>query len=395
MKILINDYCGHPFQFDLSIELAKRNHSVLHMYTSASGGPKAISNNIPPNLNVIDIEMPIVKKQNFIKRWSQEKKYGKIAIKEIAMFEPDVVISSNTPLSALKVIHKYCLNKKVNFVFWLQDIISIAARSILKKKLGFVGKIVGSFFKSIEYKILARSNHIITIADDFVDTIKDWGIIENKTSVIPNWSPIEQIPVLQKNNDFSRKHGLENKFVVLYSGTMGMKHDPFIVSNAAEKLKNESEIVFVVITDGIGMIVLKEEKQSKQLNNLILMDFQPFEIFPQVLASGDVLLTLLEKDAGVFSVPSKVWSGYCAGRPSLLVMPEENLAVRRTIEIEAGVVIPNDESNTLADRILKLKNNPQLCKIYGDNARKFAQENFRIETIADKFEKIIKNEVHA
>ena len=394
MKILINDYCGHPFQFDLSIELAKRNHTVLHMYTSASGGPKAITKTLPPNLNVVDIEMPNIDKQNFIKRWGQEKKYGLIAIQEIAQFGPDIVISSNTPLAALNVIHKYCLDKKINFVFWLQDIISIAARSILRKKLGFVGKIVGSLFKSIEKKILNRSNHIVTIADDFVDTIINWGINDNKTSVIPNWSPIEQIPVLQKNNNFSEKHGLENKFVVLYSGTMGMKHDPYIVSYSAEKLINATDIVFVVITDGIGMDILKKEKQLKQLNNLILMDFQPFEIFPQVLASGDVLLTLLEKDAGVFSVPSKVWSGYCAGRPSILVMPEENLAAKRTVENEAGVVIPNNESDTLAEKILGLKNNPDLCKMYGNNARKFAEDNFSIGKIADKFEKIINGVVN-
>lgn len=395
MKILINDYCGHPFQFELSIELAKRNYSVLHLYTSASGGPKAVESEFLVNLEVVDIEMENVEKQNFLKRWTQEKLYGEKAVGITSHFQPDVVISSNTPLAAHRIINKYCYKNKIRYVFWLQDIISIAARSILVKKLGFIGILVGSFFKSIEKKILNQSDYIVTIANDFADTISDWGIKENKTLVIPNWSPIEKIPKLSKANEFSQKHDLLNKFVVLYSGTMGMKHDPFIVSIAAEKLKNESDIVFVVISDGIGMDVLKEQKKTKKLDNLLLLDFQPFEIFPQVLASGDVLLTLLEKNAGVFSVPSKVWSGYCAGRPSVLVMPEENLAAKRTIEIEAGVVIPNEESSTLSDKIMELKNNPELCKTYGKNARRFAEENFRIEKIANRFETIFYSVVYA
>jgi len=395
VKILINDYCGFSFPFDLSLELAKRGHSVLHMFTSASGGPKAIIKEIPSNLEVIDIEMRNIEKQNFIKRWGQEKTYGAKAIGIISRFKPNVVISSNTPLAAHRIINKYCYKKKIGYIFWLQDIIAVAVRSIFKKKLGVVGTIIGIIFKIIEKKILDRSDHIVTISEDFIDTISNWGIKNNKTTVISNWSPIEQIPVLHKNNSFSVDHGLEKKFVIIYSGTMGMKHDPYIISKTAKQLKNELEILFVVITDGLGMDVLKEQKRANQLDNLLLLDLQPFEIFPKVLAAGDVILTLLEKEAGVYSVPSKVWSGYCAGRPSILIMPNENLAAKRTKEIQAGVVIPNDESHNLADKILELKNNPELCKTYGKNARRFAEENFRIEKIANRFETIFYSVVYA
>ena len=389
MKIIINDYCGHPFQFDLSVELAKRNINVLHLFTSASGGPKAISNGDFPNLKTVDIKMPYIAKQNFIKRWFQESQYATIAIEEIKKFNPDIIISANTPLAAQRKIYQYSKNNDIKFIFWLQDIISIAAKSILTKKYGFIGNIIGAFFKSIEKNILKKSDYIITIADDFVKIIDGWKINTNKLTMIPNWSPIEKIPTLPKINTFSDKHNISDKFVTLYSGTMGMKHNPYIISNAAKRLQNDSDIVFMVITDGVGMDVLKKEKKALQLDNLLLLPFQSFDIFPQVLASANVLLTLLEADAGIFSVPSKVWSGYCAGRASLLLIPQENLAAKRTKTINAGIVLSNDQADQLSEKILYLKNNPELCQLYGNNARTFAEEHFQINKIADRFETIL------
>ena len=391
MKILINDYCGHPFQFDLSVELANRGNKILHMFTSASGGPKSISDNTSSNLETVNIDMPDIVKQNFIMRWYQESKYGIMAIKEIKRFSPDIIISANTPLAAQKQISQYCKDNNIKFIFWLQDIISIAAKSILTRKFGMLGKIIGEVFKSIERNILKRSDHIIIISDDYVNTISNWGIMRGKSTVIPNWSPIEQISVLPKVNTFSRQHNIEDKFVILYSGTMGMKHNPYIISKAAKKLLNHTDIIFLVITDGMGMDILKEEKEALKLDNLLLLPFQSFDKFPKVLASANILLTLLEKDAGVYSVPSKVWSGYCAGRTSLLVVPEKNLAAKRTKAINAGIVVPNDESNKLNEKILYLKNNPALCNVYGQNARNFAEDNFKIDKIADRFEIIVNN----
>lgn len=395
MKILINDYCGYPFELDLSNELAQRGHQVSITYTKSSGGPKALNYQINTGIEIIEIEIPFIDKQNYLKRWFQEARYGKEVVKVIDHLKPGVVISANTPLAAQRQILKYCNQANIGFIFWLQDIISVASISILTQKLGFLGKIVGLVFKSIEKKILKQSNHIITIADNFVDTLSEWGFDKEKSTIIPNWSPLEQIPVLSKINEFSQKHSIDNKFVVLYSGTMGMKHNPHIISKAAQQLQDHSDIEFVVITDGIGMVVLQEEKKKKKLDNLLLLPFQPFELFPQVLASADVLLTLLEENASVYSVPSKVWSGYCAARPSILIMPEENLAAEITNEINAGVVIPNYKSDTLFDRIIELKDNPELCETYGNNARQFAEENFKIEKIADKFEAIFENVLNA
>ena len=88
---------------------------------------------------------------------------------------------------------------------------------------------------------------------------------------------------------------------------------------------------------------LAEQAAATKIDSLKCLGFQPFEAMPDVLGSADVLVAILEADAGVFSVPSKVLSYLCAGRPLLLAVPGENLAAKIVVECGAGLVVePSD-----------------------------------------------------
>ena len=102
------------------------------------------------------------------------------------------------------------------------------------------------------------------------------------------------------------------------------------------------------------------------------------------------MLVLLEPKAGDFSVPSKVWSGYCAKRPSVLVVPKENLSAKITLENNAGIVISDEKNKDISKYILELKSNDILRNKMGNNARKYAEDHFQIDEITDRFEEIIK-----
>lgn len=388
-NIVIHDYAGHPFQIDLSKQLAKNGYKVTHLYTTASGGPKAGFDSEIENLSVINVQSETIAKQNFVKRRGQEKRYGQRLVHHMSQIKPDVVISANTPLDALNSLHHWCKKQNVPFIFWLQDINSIAAESILKKKLGVIGSLVAAYYKRMEKQILLGSEHVVTITEDFNPIVTNWGVNEGRITTVPNWAPIEEIPVLSKNNDFCKAQKLEEKFVVLYSGTMGMKHNPDIIYETAESLTEESGVVFLVITEGKGRTHLEARQNKKKLDNLRLLDFQPFEIFPEVLGSANCTLTLLEPEAGVFSVPSKVWSSYSAQKACLLIVPEDNLAAKITKRIDAGRVISSNNPLDLKRSILELYNSQELCKALGTNARKYAEEHFYVEEIVKKFEKII------
>lgn len=207
MKVLVNDHSGHPFQIQLSKQLAKNGFDVLHTYSANFQTPKGnfkLSEEEKSKLSVIPIFYNATfNKYSLIRRRKQEQEFACKLIQEIEKFKPEIIICSNTPLFAQEKIQLYCINQKIKFIFWCQDIYSVAIEKILIGKIGFFGKIIGNYFKSLEKKQLKRSNFIVNITDDFNPLFEKWGIPLSKIIVIPNWAPINEIPLVDKNNNFS------------------------------------------------------------------------------------------------------------------------------------------------------------------------------------------------
>ena len=77
-------------------------------------------------------------------------------------------------------------------------------------------------------------------------------------------------------------------------------------------LRDQDQVRIVVVSEGLGAKFLKKKREEFKLDNLIILDFQPFESVPEVMGTADILIAILDKDAGVFSVPSKVLTYHCA-----------------------------------------------------------------------------------
>ena len=213
--LLIHDWCGHPFTFDLSRELASRGYLVHYVYTLASSGPKALIGDTGDSLVVHQIDFDPIQKSKFFTRWFQDREYGNRVAEIVDKVRPDIVLSANTPLESQRKIVQACQRNHVPFIFWQQDIISIAARSILSKRNFLLGALIGRYFKKLEKKLLQQSRRVVVIAEDFKSIIEEWGVSNQKIDVIQNWAPIADIPVLNRNNAFSEKNNLEDKFIIV------------------------------------------------------------------------------------------------------------------------------------------------------------------------------------
>ena len=132
---------------------------------------------------------------------------------------------------------------------------------------------------------------------------------------------------------------------------------------------------------------IKSESKKNKLNNIIFLPFQDFNIFPEVLASADVSLVMLEKSAGQFSVPSKLLSILCSGRIPILHVSKNNLSSRIVINNNCGFSL--DNQSELNNRILDIYQNKDQYSQIALNARKYAEENFDIKIISKKFLDII------
>ena len=341
-------------------------------------------------LEIIDLGIGSANKDDLLKRWYQELKYGREFVEKLNQRPPKLILSANTPLVAQHKIIRWSKQRNVPFVFWLQDLLSIAARSILYKRFGPLSWPICKYFENIERYALRKSDYIVAITDSFIPFLEKCKINARKISIIHNWSPIGDIPELPRKNDFSTKYQLNEKFVVLYAGTLGLKQNPKLIVQAARAFLEDKSIVFVVATDERGQNYLRKEMGFINLPNLLILQLQPITVLPYMLASADILLSVLGDSASSFCVPSKVWSGFCAARPSLLVMPKNNLAARILMEIRAGVVVSSGKVDEVVRAIKYLKEEAPLREDMARNARRYAEKKFAISKIADSFEIIFR-----
>jgi colanic acid biosynthesis glycosyl transferase WcaI len=391
IEILVHDYGGYPFIFDLSRGLAAHGYSVLHVYSSASGSPGAEFEE-SENLAVLDLgkDLSPVNKHSFVQRFKQENEYGRLIEQKIAEVVPRIIISGNTPLEAQKRIARKCQKEGIYLIHWLQDLLSVAATSVLKKKNRLLAECVGRYFSFIEKMCLRKADHVVAISDDFSKKIQTWGVAIDKISVIENWSSIAELPLVKKENSFSLKYGIDDTFNLIYSGTLGMKQNPNALIEIAKMLRGKSNARLVVVATGSGVPYIEEAARKHNLDNLLILPLQPFSELPNVLGSGDLLIAVLESDASVYCVPSKVLTYYCAGKPVLLILSKNNLVSRKTIENDLGFVVEPDDAYGLNDVIGRALENPALLSSYGMRARAYAEEHFQVEKIVQRFLPVIR-----
>jgi colanic acid biosynthesis glycosyl transferase WcaI len=392
-RIIVQDYSGYPFPVQLSRKLAQRGHSILHLYAGHNRTPHGVLKKQAtdaPTFNVQGLytRQPL-EKYAFVKRWFQEREYGRLVLEAVAKFKPDAVISADMPLDPQAMLQQHCRGNHIRFVFWLQDVISLATKKILEKKFFWAGRLIGDYYNGLEKRILLNSDHTVPITDGFEPFLYEAGIPQNKITVIPNWAPLDELPVLPKDNPWSREHGLADKFTFLYSGTLGLKHNPNLLLQIALHFKEDPQVMVFVGSEGPGADWLSQRVKEFNLPNLIVKGYQPMEIFPQVLAAGDVLIAILEAEAGAYSVPSKVLSYLAAQKPLLLAVPQNNLAARVVQNSQAGYVVEPADINDMLEKAGRLFANKTLREKFAQNARRYAEENFDIERIADCFEALL------
>ncbi|WP_051002468.1 glycosyltransferase family 4 protein [Magnetospirillum molischianum] len=386
---MIHDYVGHPFQAQLSRWLARQGHDVLHCHCAdfeTPHGALAPRPDDPSGLvfRALGLGRPLPK-YSPVRRWLHERRYADQVVACLAAFAPDAVISANTPPAIQSALLRRTHQGGARFVSWLQDIISLAADKALRERLPVIGGLAAAVVRRQEFQTLAASDAVVAITADFVPLCIAGGVRPERIQVIPNWAPLDEMPSMPSNNCWRSRHGLDGKTVVLYSGTLGLKHNPGLLAALARACRMRSDVVVVVVTQGLGRRWLEVAKAEQRLDNLLLLDFQPYEELPLMLAAADVLVAILEPYAGVLSVPSKVLTYLCAGRPILGAMPPENLAARTIVEAGAGMVVASTDEDAFAAAALALLNDPARCQIMGRAARDWAEHHFDIDAIGPGF----------
>lgn len=326
---------------------------------------------------------PFLRALRYFACWIKQYKCG-LKAKNI-----DCIYLASTP--PIQGMLGACLKKKkkVPFIYNLQDIFpdSLAGTGLAKK-----GGILWKIGRVIENFTYRNADKIIVISQDFKKNIMAKGVPEEKIVVVYNW--VDQnavVDVSREKNILFDRYGLDkSKFYITYNGNIGLTQNMDMLLEVAKALEVNEDIHFVLVGNGAYLEQVKKIIEVRNVSNVTLLPFQPYEEISHVFSLGDVSLVISKPGVGDNSVPSKTWSIMSASRPVLANFDENEL---KTIieENNCGIFTKAGDKVAFTDAILKLYNDRDLCKEMGRNGRKFVMENLTREAGTKKYVDVIKS----
>lgn len=381
----MHDFAGHPFQAELSNELAESGFTLVHTFFGHVGPTKALAEDVYKN-GRIEFQKISLKQEyevhNLPKRILFELKLAGRLLSIHYRFRPHVTIFANTPLIAATVFRFFVPNS--NFILWHQDIFSKAIgmrfnsgtkdRSISQRLQIYVVEI-------LERRLVRKSDQVICISDAFLSVYDKWSVDSNKVNVIENWAPLDQIQF------FPKIRTTEGTLKLIYAGTLGLKHNPQLLIQLMDELEKVSiDGELVVISEGEGANYLK--KMSNFNNSISVIGYVSISELNEKLAYADFALMLLEEGASEFSVPSKTYSYLAAGKCVVAFAPKSNAASLAIAKAGGFVFTPDTEGVMKATRLIFSLSKEEILEIELQ-ARNYAELNFNIANKKILFREII------
>lgn len=271
-------------------------------------------------------------------------------------------------------------------VLWTMDLypdIAIAMGAVSDKTppARWLRKIAGTLYR--------RADAIIALGGAMAARIRAAGAAPEKVHVVDNWVPQDAVRPMPRNESVFR-HDLgvdDDAFVVMYSGNLGVAHEFDTLLDAAQRLSDRAQFVFV--GGGKRRAEVESRTRALGLTNVRFVDYRPLDALSDSLAAADVLVATMRPDADGMVVPSKIYGILAAGRPAVLIGDEGSETARLLADHRVGWVVPPGEPAQLADLLGRLATDADERLAVGRRARELYDGRFGRSRSCDRITAII------
>ena len=285
----------------------------------------------------------------------------------------DGVIAVSPPLTFGAAGWLLALRHRCPLVFNVQDVFPDVAVEV-----GAIGSPRAiAFFRWLERATYRRADAVTVLSDDLAANVSRKVDVADGTGrrpvvrVVPNFVDTDSIRPADRMTRYRVEHGLGDRTVVMYAGNLGHSQSLDLVVAAADRHRDRHDLVYVVNGGGVRADDLRAA--AAQRENLVVVDYQPADRVPEVLASADLHLVPLRTGLGESSVPSKTYSILAAGRPLVASIDEESEVARVVVEAGAGLAVPPDDVEALVEAVEVLVADPERRIRMGEAGRRWAE----------------------
>lgn len=278
----------------------------------------------------------------------------------------DVVLAMTDP--PIIGLAGWCAARRMRapFVFLCQDIFPEVA--VLLED--FRSATVNAALQQVGRFLVSRADAVVALGDTMKRRLVDGkGANPSRVVVIDNWADCTALSPGPKDNAFTRAHGLQQAFVVMHAGNIGLSQNLDVVLDAAEQMRDDVDTRFVFVGDGARRASLQAQASARGLSQVLFLPYQPRSEMALSYAAADLFLVSLRPGLAGYIVPSKVYSILAAGRPFVAAVEDDCELVALARDHGCGVVVPPGDGVALAARIRELRSDPERLRAMGVRAR--------------------------
>ena len=249
--------------------------------------------------------------------------------------------------------------------------------------------VLSKSWKLINKWAYRASDRIVVLGRDMVPLVSSgYGISRDRFVYIPHWSAVDiESPLNFEETRLSKRLGLDDKFIVQYSGNMGLWHDMDGIVRAAELLMDRPDIHFLLIGGGRRRKQAEELSGQLSLNNVTWHEFVPLEELRDSLSSCHMAIISLRKELQGIAVPCKLYGILASGRAILAQVPPESEVGLTVRESECGIVVDFDPKS-LANSIREMADSRQTVQQQGRSGFNAYKSKYRVEQAEQAFRQL-------
>ena len=297
----------------------------------------------------------------------------------------DVLFVPTPPLTIGLSAWIISLLKRAPFVFNVQEIYpDLAVNMGVLKNKGLIWAL-----EQLEMFTYWRSARISVISERFRQQLLKKGVRDHKIAIIPNFVDTSFIQPRPRVNQFSAENNLNDKFVVLYAGNIGLTQSFETVLEAAHNLSDRPDLQFVIVGDGTRRPWLEAQLAEKQLPNVLLLDYQPRSMVPCIYATGDLCVVPLKHSMAIDTFPSKIYTIMAAARPVVAAAHPESELSDLVQRADCGWVVPPDNAERLTAAIAEAYEQRNLSRAKGRRGHDYVRDHYSKETVTAQYYQLL------
>ncbi len=334
----------------------RKQGNIVHVLQKNTAG------NLPPlnqemiDLGIITTLVPCAqtRKNNLVFRYLSDLWYVARCVKHLRKLrDVDAVFLQSSNVAGFQVFLLRRLLPSVRITYNVQDIFPENA-----VYLGTLSR------RGILYRLLAATqryayrnvNQLITISEDMKDTLIEIGVLPEKIEVIYNWSYQDEVYEKDKVDFSPVSHIFQKEFInVVYAGNIGRMQNVELILQSAKLLKNNTNIKFHIIGDGVYKEKLVQKARETDADNVHFWPMMDASLAPSIYCHADINIISLAKDIYRTALPSKTATCIACQRPIIFCLGIESKFAKRCSESTNSIAISSSTPFELVAAIINCR----------------------------------------